>query len=131
MTLDTFISDLRSHAQKYSLEAHACSVTTEWIKKHEEFAFVKDNLEGHIVASMLIMNPSRTKALLILHKKFNRWQQFGGHCDGEIDVYNVALREFHEESGIEVDPENLGLLYVDEQFISENNGRPEHTHYDI
>jgi 8-oxo-dGTP pyrophosphatase MutT (NUDIX family) len=131
MTLDTLISDLQSHAEKYPLEAHACRVTTEWIEKHREFAFVKENLDGHIVASMLILNRSGTQALLMLHKKFNRWQQFGGHCDGEMDVYNVALREFHEESGIEVDPENFGLLYVDEQFIPENKGRPEHAHYDI
>lgn len=131
MTLDTLISDLHSHREKYPLEAHACHVTTGWIQSHKEFAFVKDNLEGHVVASLLVMNPSRTRVLLMLHKKFNRWQQFGGHCDGEIDVYNVALREFHEESGIQIDPENIWLLYVDEQFIPENKWRPEHIHYDI
>ena len=53
----------------------------------------------------MIANPERTKVLLMLHKKFGRWQQFGGHCDGEVDVRNVALREFHEESGILVEPE--------------------------
>ena len=131
MTIDTLISDLQSHAEKYPLEAHACHIATEWIQSHKEFAFVKDNLDGHIVASILILNPSRTRVLLMLHKKFNRWQQFGGHCDWEIDVYSVALREFHEESGIQVDPENLWLLYVDEQFIPENKGKPEHVHYDI
>ena len=54
---------------------------------------------------MIITNPEKTKVLLMLHKKFQRWQQFGGHCDGEIDVRNVAIREFHEESGITLEPE--------------------------
>ena len=53
----------------------------------------------------MIVNPEKTKVLLMLHKKFQRWQQFGGHCDGEIDVRNVAVREFHEESGITLEPE--------------------------
>lgn len=63
---------------------------------------------------MIITNPERTKVLLMLHKKFQRWQHFGGHCDGEIDVRNVAIREFHEESGIEIEPEIYpGILHVD------------------
>lgn len=47
---------------------------------------------------MLMTNPSRTRVLLMFHKRFQTWSQFGGHCDGEIDIKNVALREFHEES---------------------------------
>jgi 8-oxo-dGTP pyrophosphatase MutT (NUDIX family) len=54
---------------------------------------------------MMITNPERTKVLLMLHKKFQRWQQFGGHCDGETDVRSVAIREFHEESDILAEPE--------------------------
>jgi 8-oxo-dGTP pyrophosphatase MutT (NUDIX family) len=54
---------------------------------------------------MMIANPEKTKVLLMLHKKFQCWQQFGGHCDGETDVRGVAVREFHEESGISLEPE--------------------------
>lgn len=72
---------------------------------------MKDNLAGHITASMFITNPERTKLLLMLHKKFQRWQQFGGHCDGEIDVRIVALREFHEESGILDEPEMSDAIF--------------------
>jgi 8-oxo-dGTP pyrophosphatase MutT (NUDIX family) len=32
------------------------------------------------------------------------WLQFGGHADGEVDLLQVALREFHEESGIIEEP---------------------------
>lgn len=61
---------------------------------------------------MMITNPERTKVLLMLHKKFQRWQQFGGHCDGEINVSNVALREFQEESGVSLVPERVGNIFM-------------------
>lgn len=69
----------------------------------------------------------------MLHKKFQRWQQFGGHCDGETDVRNVAFREFHEESGIEIDPEiqdNIFLIDVHDIPL-DAKGRKEHYHFDI
>jgi 8-oxo-dGTP pyrophosphatase MutT (NUDIX family) len=62
---------------------------------------------------MFIVNPEMTKVLLMLHKKFGRWQQFGGHCDGETDVRSVAIREFHEESGVEESIEVIpGIFHV-------------------
>lgn len=104
MTLSDLIASLRKHGEQFPLEKDFATRIMEWIEKYQEFAFVKDNLDGHLTGSMLITNPERTRVLLMLHKKFQRWQQFGGHCDGEIDVRNVAIREFHEESGIAVAP---------------------------
>lgn len=75
-----------------------------WIREHGEFAFQRENLDGHLTASMFIVNPERTRVLLMFHKKLQRWQQFGGHCDGDTDVFAVAVREFHEESGIMTEP---------------------------
>lgn len=69
----------------------------------------------------------------MLHKKFQRWQQFGGHCDGEIDVRNVAIREFHEESGIQTEPEMSDTIFhVDVLDVPlDAKGRPAHSHFDI
>ena len=62
---------------------------------------------------MFIVNREMTKVLLMLHKKFGRWQHFGGHCDGETDVRSVAIREFHEESGVEESIEVIpGIFHV-------------------
>lgn len=82
---------------------------------------------------MIITNPERTKVLLMLHKKFQRWQQFGGHCDGEIDVRSVAIREFHEESGILLEPEIFpGILNVDVHSVPiDKKGTPPHLHLDL
>ncbi len=133
MSLSSIIRALHTHATRYSQEKKAALEIISWIEKHGNFAFVKDNLEGHITGSMMITNPERTKVLLMLHKKFQRWQQFGGHCDGEIDVRSVAIREFHEESGIDRQPEIIwDIFLVDVHAISRDaKGRPPHFHFDI
>ena len=133
MTLGLLITLLEEHTENFPLEKESSEEIISWIQKYQEFAFVKDNLAWHITASMLITNPDRTKVFLMLHKKFQRWQQFGGHCDGEIDVRNVAIREFHEESGIQTEPElSDTIFHVDVHDVPlDAKGRPAHHHYDL
>lgn len=82
---------------------------------------------------MLIMNREKTKVLLMMHKKLQKWLQFGGHSDGDIDTLATAIREFHEESGIEIEPEIIwGIFDVDIHDIpADQKWRPMHQHYDI
>ncbi|MFE5891512.1 NUDIX hydrolase [Streptomyces sp. NPDC002285] len=57
--------------------------------------------EGHITASALVIDPSRGRVLLTLHKKLRMWLQMGGHCEPADDTLAAAaLREANEESGI-------------------------------
>jgi ADP-ribose pyrophosphatase YjhB (NUDIX family) len=56
---------------------------------------------GHITSSAWVVNHEGTHALLTHHRKFNIWLQLGGHNDGDHDCACVALKEAHEESGIE------------------------------
>lgn len=56
---------------------------------------------GHITASALVLDHSRTQVLLTLHPRLGRWVQLGGHCEsGDADIRAAALREATEESGI-------------------------------
>ncbi|MFG2682899.1 NUDIX hydrolase [Streptomyces sp. NPDC048392] len=58
--------------------------------------------EGHITASALVVDPSRERVLLTLHKKMRRWLQMGGHCEpADETLARAALREATEESGIQ------------------------------
>lgn len=55
----------------------------------------------HITAGTLVVSADRAQVLLNLHRKYEIWVQFGGHCDpGDDTVQGAALREAVEESGI-------------------------------
>ncbi len=56
---------------------------------------------GHLTASALVLNASRTHTLLTLHPKVGRWLQLGGHCEpGDASLRAAAAREAVEEGGI-------------------------------
>ncbi|MER7774108.1 NUDIX hydrolase [Streptomyces sp. NPDC096191] len=58
--------------------------------------------DGHITASALVIDPSRGRVLLTLHKKLRMWLQMGGHCEPvDATLARAALREATEESGID------------------------------
>ncbi|MFF3450657.1 NUDIX hydrolase [Streptomyces sp. NPDC002667] len=57
---------------------------------------------GHLTASALVIDPSRGRVLLTLHRKLRMWLQMGGHCEpGDTTLAEAALREATEESGVE------------------------------
>ncbi len=100
---------------------------------YSQSAFINDNWEWHITASMLITNPEHSKVLLMFHKKLQKWLQFGGHSDGDSNTLATAIREFHEESGIDIEPDLIGGIFdVDIHDIpADQKWRPVHLHYDI
>ena len=82
-------------------------------------AFLRENEIAHMTASAWVVNPDRTKVLMVYHKIYDSWSWTGGHADGETDLLAVAVREVQEETGIRsaraVFPEifSLEILTVD------------------
>jgi len=94
--------------------------------------FGKECEIGHITASAWIISRDAKQVLLTHHAKLNRWFQLGGHTAFGETIYESALREAREESGmIHLQHVNKDIFDLDVHRIPENSGVPEHTHYDI
>lgn len=99
-------------------------------------AFYRTNLLAHMTASAWVVNPQRTKTLMVYHRLYDSWAWTGGHADGEQDLLAVALREVREETGVQslrpVTEEiySLEVLTVDGH---EKHGRyvPSHLHLNL
>ena len=99
-------------------------------------AFYRSNLLAHMTASAWVVNPQRSKALMVYHRLYDSWSWAGGHADGEEDLLAVALREVREETGIQrlrpVTEEiySLEVLTVDGH---EKQGKyvPSHLHLNV
>ena len=69
------------------------------LERGEEL-LTRDNELMHFTSSCGVMNPERTKALMVHHNIYNAWSWMGGHADGCADLLAVAKKELAEESGV-------------------------------
>lgn len=87
---------------------------------------------GHVTGSAWLVDRRGERVLLTHHRKLGRWLQLGGHADGDYDTLRVALREAHEESGLDgiaaLDPR---IFDLDIHPIPARPGEPAHEHYDV
>lgn len=86
---------------------------------------------GHVTASAWVVSPDRKSVLLMHHRKLNRWFQPGGHCDGNSDTLQVALKEVREETGVVARPLRQSIFDIDVHTIPGNAREGAHLHYDI
>ena len=91
----------------------------------------EERVWGHVTGSAWIVNATGTRTVLVHHAKLGRWLQPGGHCDGEANVQQVALREAREETGLDVVALQSSLFDVDVHRIPEYWNTPAHWHYDV
>jgi 8-oxo-dGTP pyrophosphatase MutT (NUDIX family) len=133
MNAKSLVETLINYQDRFPLELESCNKIISLLEEYGDDSFQNQHWNGHITASMIITNPEKTKVLLMLHKKFNKWLQFGGHSDGNPDTFATAQREFHEESGILIEPESdWEIFFVDVHPIAADlKWRPSHFHYDI
>lgn len=104
------------------------------------------HLKRDFTATGYVMNPSRTKMLLIFHNKLRKWMPAGGHLEPNEMPHDAALREVFEETGILAqlihDGPQFGTLEADEcqlprpytvlyEFIPTTPKASEHIHVDF
>lgn len=126
----------------HALQNYSPEIKREWDVRDEMLSFLaanenhfeRKNLKRHFTGSGLLIDPVEHKVLLNYHKFLDMWLCFGGHADGESDLFNVALRETIEESGIEtVQPATTQIFDIDIHAIPERikKNEPPHEHYDV
>ncbi len=94
--------------------------------------FSRHHPGGHITASAWIIDPARSAALLVHHRKLDRWLQPGGHIEGDTTVHDAARREVAEETGLtRFSRQHDDIFDVDIHGIPERPDEAAHWHYDI
>lgn len=130
---------------KFTLEDISTVKTVRNFVRFNPDCLFRENLNGHMTGSTLIVNQDYSQTLLTYHRKLKKWLQLGGHADGQANIRDVAFREAIEESGIKnfdfiqfVSPEtklkmaNSMLPFdVDCHFIPKHGKIEEHFHYDF
>ncbi len=104
------------------------------------------NLKKDFTATGYVINPEKTKILVIFHNKLQKWLPAGGHLQPNELPHHAALREVFEETGVKAsiisDDPDMGLsgefdcqiprpysvLY---QIIPQTSKDVEHIHVDF
>ena len=129
------VEEIKKYRPCNAQEQRDQALILDFLEKNGD-AFLRSNLLAHMTASSWIVNPERTKTLMVYHNIYDSWSWTGGHADGETDLLAVALREAREETGIAhvrpVSPEifSLEVLTVDGH---EKRGAyvPSHLHMNV
>ncbi len=91
---------IKKYAPCCEQEARDKALILDYLEKNPD-AFSRENRIAHMTASAWIVNPERTKVLMVYHRIYDSWSWTGGHADGEEDLLAVALRECREETGLQ------------------------------
>ena len=131
--MDEIISHIRAHRAFDHAEASAKAHTLAFIQAYPN-CLHRSCLYGHLTASAWILSSDLQAAVLLHHKKLDRWFQPGGHVDGNPNLLESALREAAEETGLQVSDFNLAsraIFDIDAHTIPARPNEPKHTHFDI
>jgi len=122
---------LDAYAPMYTEEVF-CKARMLDVLRHCDDCFLRSCRIGHFTASAFLLNKDLTAACLMHHTKLNKWLQLGGHCDGDPDILNVAIKEAQEESGIQnIRPIKPEIFDIDIHLVPDRPEDPAHYHFDI
>ena len=103
-------------------------------------------LKKQFTSTGYVVNPNRTKFLVIFHNKLQKWLPAGGHVESNELPHEAAIREVFEETWVEAciisDDPDMGLSGIVDcqiprpytvlyQIIPQNSKDDEHIHVDF
>ena len=127
------LSLLNKYQTRYIDETAYVSKAKSFVGAHED-CFYRELWPAHVTGSTWVVNPDKSRVLMMHHKKLGKWFQPGGHADGDGDILRVALREMIEETGLDESQVRLvseDVFDVDIHAIPAMNGEPAHEHIDV
>ncbi len=131
MHREKLLKELEDYLARFPEEREVVERFSQFVSS-EERCFERSCEYAHITGSAWIVDEAGEKVLLTHHAKLDRWLQLGGHADGESNVYEVALKEAEEESGlIGFSRIGSGIFDIDIHPIPARKTEPEHLHYDV
>ncbi len=87
---------------------------------------------AHFTASALVVDASRERTCLVLHRKLGLWLQPGGHVEPEDESIGLAaLREVREETGLDARLAAESPVHLDIHEIPVRPDMPAHLHLDV
>lgn len=128
---DSLRRALQDHATRVPQQA---ALAEEFVQLLDDAQnpFLRERLAGHFTGSAWLVSVDGQRALLMHHRKLDRWLQPGGHADGEQDLARVALKEAEEESGLSALCLLDGRIFdLDKHWIPERGEVVGHWHYDV
>ena len=124
---------LKQYHPRFMDELAFVSRSIDYVEQSED-CFYRELYPAHVTGSAWVVNPDRSRVLMMHHKKLDQWFQPGGHADGDSDIIRVALKETEEETGIDAAHINLvdgSIFDVDIHTIAPYGNVPQHEHIDI
>ncbi len=122
---------LAQYQTQYVEESGLIDRFRRFVQAHPD-CFERSLAVGHLTGSAWLVNEPGTHVLLTHHRKLNMWIQLGGHADGDVDVWRVALKEAQEESGLaRIEPLGRAVFDVDIHAIPARGSDAAHVHYDV
>jgi len=124
---------LAGYLARYPDEAARLAALAAQLAEDGGDVFGRANMRGHITTSAIVLDASLSRVLLIHHKTLDRWLQPGGHYEAPGSLWDSALREVAEETGVQglrAHPALQGLpLDIDSHAIPANPRKQEGAHW--
>ncbi len=122
---------LELYLQRFPAEAARVAALRIQLKEDDA------DMRGHVTTSALVLDPTLQHALMIEHRVLKRWLQPGGHYEAGQSLWESALREVREETGLSALGAHLVFghaipLDIDSHAIPANprKGEAAHWHHD-
>ncbi len=98
--MDELIEEIQKYQPYNEQEENDKRIMLKTISQVED-SLTRENETFHFTTSAWIVNPTRTKILMIYHNIYNSWAWVGGHADGNANLLEVCQREIQEETGVQ------------------------------